>query len=499
MKPILNIDKIKEWDEFTIKTEPIKSINLMERASHVFANWFSLKFDSENPKILVVASKGNNGGDGLAVARILEEKAYDVEVLIADIQPKATDNFRINLERLKNKRIKYNFLIKDDNLPSFEKYDIIVDALFGSGLTRPIAGFWSKLILAINDSNSVIFSIDIPSGMYANKPVDGLSIKSDHCLSFETPKLGMMLADNSKIVKNWVSKTIGLDAKFLETFENDNFYIEQQDIRNIIKPRSKFDHKGNYGHALIIGGSKGMIGAPVLASKACIRTGSGLVTALIPDIGYDILQSANPEVMTLSGFGNDFLTAVPNLNRYSAVGIGVGLGKHDLTIEFLEEFLNKIKAPLVIDADALNIISENENLKDKIPEGSILTPHPKEFSRLFGPTKNSFERIKLLRKKSQELKIYIILKGAYSAIATPDGKVYFNSTGNPGMATAGSGDVLTGMLTAFLAQGYSTLDSCITGVYLHGLSGDIASGKNNISPLIAGDIIDNIVEAFSGF
>lgn len=499
MKPILNIDRIREWDNYTIKNEPIKSINLMERASSVFANWFSLKFESNNPKILVVTSKGNNGGDGLAVARILEEKAFDIEVLIADIQPKATLDFNINLERLKAKRTKFNFLIKDDNIPSFENYDIIIDALFGSGLTRPIAGFWSKLITAINDSKSMVYSIDMPSGMYANKPVDGLAIKCDHCLSFETPKLSMMLSDNSKILKNWETKTIGLDSKFLDTIDKDTFYIEQQDIRKIIKPRGKFDHKGNFGHALIIGGSKGMIGAPVLASRACIRTGAGLVTALIPDIGYDILQSTIPEVMTLSGFGNDFLTAVPNLKKYNAVGIGIGLGKHDLTIEFLDDFLTKVKAPLVIDADALNIISENESLKEKIPVGSIITPHPKEFSRLFGPTKNSFERIKLLREKSKELNIYIILKGAYSAIASPEGKVYFNSTGNPGMATAGSGDVLTGMLTSLLAQGYSTFDSCIAGVFLHGLSGDITSGKNNVSPLIAGDIIDNIVEAFKGY
>lgn len=496
MQPILNIEQIREWDKFTIENEPISSIDLMERAATAFTKRFLEVIEKEDPNILLIASKGNNGGDGLVAGRLLNEKGYSVDILIADIQQNGSQDFNINLDRLDKKRIPYKYLNKYDDIPDFSSYDYIIDALFGSGLHRPVTGYWAELIEAINSSNKPVYSLDIPSGMYADKTIDGIAIKCDTCFTFETTKLGMLMSDNAEILKDWKTVSIGLKKEFLTTIDIKNYLIEKSDIKSILRPRNKFDHKGKYGHALISGGNKGMIGASVLSSKACLKTGAGLVTALVPDIGYNILQTVIPEVMTLSGYGNDFLSAVPPLKKYSAIGIGPGLGKHDFTIDFLNEFLEKADIPLVIDADALNIIAENNYLIKKIPENSILTPHPGEFARLFGPSANSFERLDLLRQKAKEFKIFIVLKGAYTAIATPAGTVYFNNTGNPGMATAGSGDVLTGMITGLLSQGYSPLEASITGVFLHGLAGDIAGKRNGHYSLIAGDIVDNISNAF---
>ena len=499
MKPVLSVDKIREWDAYTIEHEPIASIDLMERAAGNFTHRFVELIQPENPYILVFCSKGNNGGDGLVIARRLIDYGYDVDILIADIQPKASRDFEINLERLEAKRIKAEYLVKDGEMPDFSKYDIIIDALFGSGLSRPITGYWAAVVERLNDEAKEVYAVDIPSGMYADKPVDGVVVICDYCLTFEVPKLSMLVPDNEKYLKKWEAIPIGLDWSFLEQIEIDKYYVEEEDIAAIIKPRRKFDHKGKYGHALIAGGSKGMTGATVLASKACLRSGAGLVTALLPDAGYDIIQTAAPEVMSLSGYGNDILSAVPPLNRFSAICIGPGMGKHKRTKEFLHDMLKEINVPLVLDADALNIIAENKDLMAEVPETTVLTPHPGEFARLFKPVKNGFERIKLAQEEAVKNGVYIILKGAYTGIFTPGGKVYFNSTGNPGMATAGSGDVQAGMITSFLAQGYETVKACQVGVYLHGAAGDIGAGKMTQHALIAGDIIDNIPEAYKRF
>ncbi|MGE5356874.1 MAG: NAD(P)H-hydrate dehydratase [Deltaproteobacteria bacterium] len=496
MQTILPVEQIRDWDSFTIKNEPVSSIDLMERASRSFVSWFIDSGIHYSDKILVIASKGNNGGDGLAAARILIDRAYDVDILVADIQLKSTPDFETNLKRLAEKKIKIEYLQKNSPIPSFENYNIIIDALFGSGLERPVTNYWAELVKSVNNSGKTIFSIDMPSGMYADKPVDGEVIKSDHCLSFESPKLGMLLPDNAAYIRNWTFKSIGLHKEYLNSIKHDTYFIEKNDIKLMIKHRNRFDHKGNFGHALVIGGSRGMTGAPVLASKACLRTGAGLVTALIPDNAYNIVHSAIPEVMTLTGYGDDNITALPVIEKFNAAGIGPGLGTNSGTKMFFEEFLNTIKIPCVIDADALNILSSDKELIRKIPEGSILTPHPGEFARLFGASINGFERIKLLRLKAKELGIFIILKGRYTVVACPDGKIFFNSTGNAGMATAGSGDVLTGMLTSLLAQAYSPLESSLIGVYLHGLAGEIGTSQTGLNSLIASDITENIGNAY---
>lgn len=496
MLPVLSVDKIRNWDSFTIENEPISSIDLMERASNVFCKWFLENKAPGLDKILLIASKGNNGGDGLAVARLLIDRALDVDIFVADIQMNSTKDFEVNLQKLLEKRIEVKYIQKGNAFPEFGNFDIIIDAIFGSGLERPIIGYWAELVNSVNDSGKTIYSIDIPSGIYADKVVDGAAIKCDHCLSFESPKLGMLLPDNSEFIKNWNYKSIELNKKYLEIIKKDTFYIEKQDVKALIKQRNRFGHKGNFGHGLIIGGSKGMIGAVVLSAKACLRTGAGLVTSLLPDVGYHVIQSAVPEAIAITGYGEDFLSESPDISRFSAVGIGTGIDDNKITARFLKEIVPKLKVPVVFDADALNIMSENKDILDSIPKQSILTPHPGEFSRLFGNALNGFERIKLLRQKAIEYQFYIILKGRYTAIATPEGNVYFNSSGNVGMATAGSGDVLTGIITSLLAQGYSQYDACIVGIYIHGLAGEIASGIQGLNSLIASDIIENIGSAY---
>ncbi len=381
MLPVLPVYNIQEWDSFTIKNEPIASIDLMERASSVYANWLSLKIRGTNPKIMIIASKGNNGGDALAVARLLSDKAYDVDVFIADIQPKASKDFDTNLQRLKQKRLDYK-----------------------------ITGFWERLVVAINNSGAKVFSIDIPSGMYADKPCDGKVVECHHCLSFETPKLAFVMPENSDYIKNWEVKSIGLDGRYLKDLQIDSYYICKKDVRNILKPRNKFDHKGKNGHALIVGGSKGMAGSVVLSSKAAIRSGVGLVTALVPDAICDVVQTSIPEVMTLTGFGKNHITAAPEISRFNAIGVGIGLSTYKETVLFLRELLEKVSKPMVIDADALNIVSQNKDLLGLIHKNSILTPHPLEFERLFGSTNSDFERLELARRKAKRASFTLIVR-----------------------------------------------------------------------------------------
>ena len=266
-------------------------------------------------------------------------------------------------------------------------------------------------------------------------------------------------------------------------------------VNKILKPRDPFTHKGDYGHACLITGSIGLMGAAVLAVKACLRSGAGKVTVYSARIGYEILQIAAPEAMTKIA-GEEFISSVDDIQKFDSLGIGPGLGLYDSHKDLLQKVFSSYKKPIVVDADALNILSQKKELLQLLPPGSIVTPHNVEFERLFGKTATDAERIELALQMSQQYNIYIVLKGHHTLIASPDKNAWFNSTGNAGMATGGTGDVLTGILTGLLAQGYSPLDTCLLGVYLHGLAGDIAADKLSQNALVAGDIIDNLGYAF---
>ncbi len=495
MKKILNTAQIREADKFTIEHESITSIDLMERAAKAFAKKYVKQFSASRP-VKIFCGPGNNGGDGLAIARLLHKKRYTIQVYILQNNSGFSDDFILNEQKLKNKnRIPLHY-ITDCIFPTLQENDVVIDALWGSGLSKQITGLAENLVKHINEHKSTTVSVDIPSGMYANIPTTGTAIQADFTYTFESPKLGFLFAENYEYVGEWKVLDIGLTPTFLDEINASHFLIQEDDIRNILRTRKKFDHKGKFGHALIVAGSAGKIGAALLCSSACLQSGAGLVTAHIPRIGNNILQTGLPDAMITLDNHENMITKIPIAENYSAIGIGSGIGIQSLTQQAFINLLSRYRKPMVIDADAINILSLNKGWLEYIPKGSIFTPHIKEFERLFGKSSNSFDRIKKQQELSITHKLIIILKGAYSSISTPEGIVYFNPTGNPGMAKGGSGDVLTGIITAFLSQGYTSEQAAIAGVYLHGLAGNLALKNKTNYNITASDQIQHIANAF---
>jgi ADP-dependent NAD(P)H-hydrate dehydratase / NAD(P)H-hydrate epimerase len=494
MLKIPSVDQIKELDALTIQREPIASIDLMERASRAFTGWFVQRFDNTK-KIGVICGTGNNGGDGLAIARLLKDWNYDVSVWIVRGPAKETDDFRTNKQRLADE-LPVTEIASDVNQELFAGRDVLIDALFGTGLSRPVDGIYALVINSINTSKAIRVAVDVPSGIFIDTPSQGEIVKAHYTVSFQVPKLAFLLPENVEFVADWHIVKIGIDKKSIAEAETNHFVIEPSDIRALIKPRNKFDHKGVYGKALLVAGSHGKMGAAVLSAKAIMRSGAGLLTTHVPRCGYEILQTAVPESMVSVDAGDNHFSCVPELGSFDAIGIGPGLGQSPESKRALLELLQKFNQPMVLDADALNILASDGVLAPFIPKNSILTPHPGEFARLVGAWKNDFERLALQKAFAKRINSIIVLKGAYTSIASPDGKVYFNTTGNPGMATAGSGDVLTGILTSLLAQGHDPLKAALLGVYLHGLAGDLAAKSGSEQSLIASDLIDFLPSAY---
>lgn len=494
---IFSAKQIRDIDEYTIKHTPIESIDLMENASRVFFKWFIDKINySRQKKITVICGKGNNGGDGLAVARMLHDEGFNVRTCVIEGDNSSSLDFRSNLYKLQQlEGVKLKMLYEDQPL-DLDIGDYVIDAIFGSGLSREISGFFEKILVQINYADTRVFSIDIPSGLFADGSSSGPCVNSDETLSFQFPKLAFMFSENAEQVKSWETLSIGLHPTKIENSTTRNFYVDGHLIKRLIRSRGKFDHKGSYGHAQIVAGSKGMMGAAVLAAKSCLRSGVGLLSLQIPAHGNIIMQTAVPEAMVKHESEGDHINKIEADKKIDAIGIGPGLGRDTQTLDALSTFLDNYDKPVVLDADALNLIAEKKTILDKIPEGSILTPHVKEFERLFGSTSNDFDRHRLQQLYASKYKVFIVLKGAHSCTATPTGESYFNSTGNNGMATAGSGDVLTGVITSLLAQGYDSQTSCLLGVYAHGLAGDLAAAEVGHSGLIASDIIGHLPLAF---
>lgn len=493
---ILTSHQIREADSYTIRNEPIASEDLMERAAGAFTEWFAGKFSNVHP-VKIFCGMGNNGGDGLAIARMLHEKKYAVRVFKVRYSSEPSKDFIINEQQLKKLPVETVDIKEGDAFPVIHENDIVIDGLWGSGLSRPIQGFAADLIRHLNASPGIKVAIDIPSGLYADAPGSSIKFSADYTLTFELPKLSFFFPENFTSVGEFIVKSIGLHQDFLRQADTCNYYVTEEMVKRMIIPRKKFDHKGSYGHALIVSGSYGKIGAAVLCSEACLRAGAGLVTAYIPKCGYAVMQSSVPEVMVITGRQEEILTDISDISAYQAIATGPGIGKHARTSAMLHKLISTGKLPLVLDADALNILAENRNWLKKLPENSILTPHPKEFERLFGTSTDSYQRLALQREVSQQYRLIIVLKRAHTVITAPDGMAYFNSTGNPGMATGGAGDVLTGVITGLLSQGYPPLHSALLGVYLHGLAGDIAAVLLSQQAMTAGDITHHLGKAFN--
>ncbi|MFH1161397.1 MAG: NAD(P)H-hydrate dehydratase [bacterium] len=489
---ILPVEKIREADAWTIAHEPIADIDLMERAATACFNWFFQHIPASRP-VHVFAGTGNNGGDGLAIARMLAEKGYQVEVFLAGQPDQLSPSCRVNFDRY--------IKIRDIGAKwaGAGKGTVVIDALFGSGLTRPVEGFYAGLIRRINQSEALVVSIDVPSGLFIDKTVKAKKnpaiIRADYTLTFSPPKLAFFFAENDPYIGEWVLLNIGISEEFIEQAEVSNFMVTRANVKPLLHKRNKFAHKGHFGHALLICGGAGKMGASVLAAKACLRSGPGLVTVRIPRSGVNILQTAIPEAMLVIDPDEDVFSELPSLDLYTAIGIGPGIGLAKST-QAVFKHLIQAGIPMVIDADAINILGENKTWLSFLPKGCILTPHPKEFERIAGKTSDDFERNQRQCEFSLKYSCYVVLKGAYTAITTPDGNCYFNTTGNPGMATGGSGDVLTGIITGLVAQHYRPLEACLLGTYLHGLAGDLAAEATGQEALIAGDIVHHLGNAF---
>ena len=499
---ILNSSQMRQLDAYTIEHEPISSIKLMERAAGKCADWIGKNISPIN-KIKILCGLGNNGGDGLAIARLLpaQNSEFKISVIVLRHSEKSSDDFRANEERLRKNKKKIFEVTNINELPVFDKDDIIIDAIFGSGLSKPVEGFLAEVIRKINTSGATVISIDLPSGLFSddnssNNPET--IVKADVTLTFQSPKLAFLLSRTHHFFGHLEVLDIGLHSEFLNSIDSQYFLTEKYDIQQMLKRRDKFSHKGTFGHALLISGSYGKMGAAVLGAKAALRAGAGLVTTHIPKIGYQIMQTAVPEAMVSLDKSEEFISGLPDISRYNAIAIGPGLDQKEETQKALKLLIQNSQIPLIFDADALNILSENKTWLAFLPKGSILTPHPKEFERLAGKPDNDMHRLQMQKEFSVKFRVYIIYKGAFSTVSTPDGKFYFNPTGNPGMATGGSGDVLTGILLGLKACNYSSLETCIIGTYLHGLAGDIACDENGEESLIAGDIINNLGKAFKG-
>lgn len=499
---ILSIDNVREADNYTIKNEPVKSIDLMERASLQLFKWIKKRL-KRTTTIVVFAGPGNNGGDGLALARMLHNAKYHVEVKIVKFTDKFSGDFKSNLDLLKKiENFQFEEIEDAKKLSSFNADTVIVDAIFGSGLSRSVEGLAADVIHFINNQSCIRISIDIPSGLFADKhSASGIYsiIRADYTLSFQFPKLAFMFPENDQFVGDWYILNIGLHPDFINEVKTNNYLIIREDIKANFHKRLKFSHKGNYGHALLIAGSYGKMGAAILASKACLRSGLGLLHVHIPKVGYQIMQTTCPEAMLSIDRYDNYFSEVPNLSMYNVIGIGPGLGMEHQSTMALKLLIQNTKVPLVMDADALNILAENKTWMAFLPKNSVLTPHPKEFERIAGKWQNDFEKIELQKQMAIKNGIVIVLKGAYTSVCLPSGDVYFNSTGNPGMATGGSGDVLTGLITGLIASGYSSAKSAIIGTYIHGLAGDFASKKLGQNGMIASDIVDNIPKAMKQF
>lgn len=493
---IFSAEQIYAADKFTIEKQQITSDELMERSAIQIFNWIHKRMQGAPVKIHLFCGIGNNGGDGIALARHLFEHGYNMATYVVNYSKTRSKDFLINLDRLKDRKIWPEFLDSDDTFPEIGRDDIIVDAIFGIGLNREPDAWVVKLIAHLHKTEAFILSVDIPSGLFTNRlPADKNGvIKSNFVLSFQAPKLVFFLPETGVYSNQWEVLDIGLDPEYLTTTETEYSLIGKNEVLPFYIPREKFSHKGTYGHALIIGGSKGKIGAVQLAARACLNSGSGLVTAYVPECGYLPLQTALPEVMVLTE-GEDVISKIEFEMVPTVIAIGVGLGTDKTTVKAFSDFLADNKTSLVIDADALNILAKNKALLKKLPKQSVLTPHPKELERLVGKWKDDFDKLEKTKTFSKKYNCIVVIKGAHS-ITIYEGKGYVNTTGNPGMATAGSGDVLTGVIAGFIAQGYEPLKATLFGVYLHGRAGDIAVDKTAYQSLTASDIINGIGMAF---
>lgn len=499
MKKILSSQQIRQVDAHTIQTEPISSLDLMERASKCVADRICGLYD-KNRRIIVFAGPGNNGGDALAVARMLVQQSYRVSAFLFNIGNSLSADCQSNRNRLKQcPTIDFHEITTDFVPPAISSDDVILDGLFGTGLSRPLMGGFASVVKYINSSEATVISIDIPSGLMTEDNATNVMthvVQADYTFTFQYNKLAFLFAENEHYVGQLEVLDIGLYDPLTDVTTTPYYLFEASDASAMLKTRPRFSHKGTFGHACLIAGKEGMGGAAILASRSCMRSGAGKLTVHTPAANLIPLQISVPEaVLHVERQSVQFSTPFET-TTFNALAIGPGIGTDEATVRAFSQQLHYHQGPLVLDADALNILGSHPELMNRIPQDAILTPHKKELRGLIGATTSSYEELQLTRQLAQRYHIYVIIKGANSAIVTPEGDVIFNITGNPGMATAGSGDVLSGIILSLLAQDYSSLQASLLATYIHGLAGDLAALDLTQESLIASDIIDYLPKAF---
>ena len=494
---VLSQSQIYEADRITLEKQGISSEELMERAAEALFGWMHHNLQGAPVNIHIFCGIGNNGGDGLALARHLLEHGYHIEVYVVNYSEKRSEDFLINLARLKERKLWPTYLKEGSEMPQLDTADIVVDAIFGIGLNRPPAPWVLSIMERLNDSGNFILSVDIPSGLYMNQFPESFqtAVKANYVLSLGTPKLIFFLPQTGVFIKEWEVLEIGLDAEFLEKVKTRFQLFGKTEARSLYRTRQRFTHKGHYGHAMLIGGSYGKVGALALAASACLRTGAGLVTAYTARCGALPLQSSQPEIMVETALAENEIDVLPELSERYTYGVGMGMGTSEGVQQAFVKWLEKHNRPLLIDADGLNALSKYPSALEHLPENSILSPHPGEMQRLVGSWSDDFDKIEKAWEFSKRYKCILVLKGAYTLIFG-NGQGFVNIHGNPGMATAGSGDVLSGMITALLAQGYPPLEAACLGVYLHSKAGDLKLPEFGYEALTASTLISGIPLAF---
>jgi hydroxyethylthiazole kinase-like uncharacterized protein yjeF len=493
---ILSATQMSWVDKQTMLDRGISSLDLMERAATaVFEAIKQQHPNLEQQSFCIFCGKGNNGGDGLVLARLLDQQQAEVSVYLIDMPDYSADNLA-NQNRLPTHLIQKISTESQIHIPARA---IVLDCLFGYGLKYPLNEDWRKLIATINHCDGPLYAIDMPSGLLSdeNTPNDSPVVEADLLYTFQSPKLGLLMPENRFRVKTFRVLDIGLSPTAIDQVDTAFHYVDSALLRSFYRKRNKFDHKGTFGHSLIVGGSRGKVGAVQLALKAALRAGCGLASAYIPSCGYTSIQTAVPEAMVITDPDGDLITGFPDVHSFQSIGIGIGMGTARPTIDAFKVFITQnLDTPLVLDADALNILAQQPELWQFVPKQSILTPHPKELSRLLGTWQNDFEKMAKVKVFAAQYQLYVLIKGANSAMVTPDGLIYFNSTGNVGMATGGSGDILTGILTALIGQGYSSREALLMGVYIHGRAADIVVTSIGVYSLLPSDIINYLSAAF---
>lgn len=494
---ILSAAQLSEADKETIKKQNISSEELMERAATLVFNEINNRLQGAPIPIKIFCGIGNNGGDGLVVARHLIQHGYHVTVYVVNYSDKRAEDFLANYEKLKEITNDWPQLIKkEDNFPEINTGDFVIDAMFGIGLNRPIEGWVAKLVGLINTSEAFILAIDMPSGLFSDKipGKEAAVIKANYTLSFQAPKLVFFFPDTMDYIGDLQVLDIGLDREFISKIESDIFLIGKQEAVGLYIPRKTNTHKGDYGKILIAGGSYGKIGSVLLSTKAALRTGTGLCSVYIPKCGYDIIQTGIPEAMVITDDDNNILTSYPKAFEADVVCFGMGVGTDKKSVNALKELLESIDKPILIDADGLNILSENPDMLDLLPKNSVLTPHPGELKRLIGEWDDDFHKINLVKEFSKKYNIIMVVKGSHTFSIYKE-NIYINNSGNPGMATAGSGDVLSGIITSLMGQGYEPINAVVFGVYIHGMAGDIAASELGYESVLAGEIANRMGRA----